>query len=65
MEKDRHLLKAFEYKEWQGITCYICGKEGPLAKQRAMRMIFPLQIHGNNVAKKCMRMQERLLKLHS
>jgi hypothetical protein len=24
--------KAFESKEWQGIICYICGKEGHLAK---------------------------------
>ncbi len=38
--------KTFEYKKWHGITCYICGKEGHLAKQCAMR-IFPLQIHGN------------------
>ncbi len=38
--------KAFEYGEWHGITCYICGKEGHLAKQCTMR-IFPLQIRGN------------------
>lgn len=39
-------LKTFEYKEWHGITCYICEKEGHLAKQCVVR-IFLLQICGN------------------